>query len=373
MQRSNLCFPLVKHLIWLVVFYFFTLLSAIDGVMFVHSAEIKIQSKLNDNQKNVLRECGTGFQKIERLHNNIEIQIKRDTVKIENDKESVIVDCDESLFLREGIYGRHDMRHRLPEDKGGVESEHISLLTPRQFYTFKRSGDTPYILGAKASVEDERGIIRSNVPFATYPYMANGYTFEEALLKDEDKRGRKHSPNYHIVEVNEIHENGDRVVRVKTLVTDNLGASSPVVYAFLRDRQWALKSLQEEIVILAKDASGRYDFSGPRSKKITEIEYEGESNDVPLVKRLTQTLYTPGGKPEQKTVYEVTKIVPGPPSLDIFDPKQFFSAKTEVTLDKAKFSWGRIFCIVTGLAMIAFALWKKFTRHRSQTSSGRKP
>ena len=99
-----------------------------------------------------------------------------------------------------------------------------------------------------------------------------------------------------------------------------------------------------------------------------EYDFSNEVGVTPRLRQSTIERWDADGKLLESKISKIESLSFDQPSLDIFDPKQFLPPESKMSLEKAQFSWGRIFCIVTGLAMIVFALWKKFTRNTSQPS-----
>jgi len=326
---------------------------------------------ITDEEVDLISQYESHFQALVKFYSNVEISADRIPVKPKEGSDAVFPESFR-LFVREGGYAKIEAYLSYIDAQGEKQcSLKVFLHTPKGWYSFFRpKDDAPFVL---TSLDKKNPVARwqEPVPFATAPFSAHAVSLDKYLINPSSPV-RTYTVKEVVSRLTDRVENGVRVLTFR--IRDPL---SKLNFDLAYDLNWVVVRAEE--TIFPDNVEGVTDMdslrenlativSSPRPLLRSTVEYEGESDGIPLIKKLTEATYSPEGTLEQKTVYEVTKIVPGPPPLEVFDPKQFLPPGSEVTLEKAQFSWGRIFCIVIGLALIAYGLWKKVSLSRSQTS-----
>jgi len=124
---------------------------------------------------------------------------------------------------------------------------------------------------------------------------------------------------------------------------------------FMRNKGWALL-YAKKVVGSPNNHEGGF---------ILQNTYEGEVDGIPLLKRVVYEEFygETNAVPEiyLRKNYEITKIIPGPPKLAVFDVQRLLSSSS------GKWSYFRILCVAIAAALIAAGLYLRFLKNEKRS------
>ncbi len=216
---------------------------------------------------------------------------------------------------RGGLQVRSDEMFRLSGSQGGVDT--LLIATPQRFHFFEKSPVT-----GKFFVRAHGGSYRPEGYPPEYFFRYGGYEAGSAV----DATKEKPAYNAKIIRAAVSRENGEDLVTVEVSdVIDKEFRRESITY--YRDRHWALKDFFRW--------STYPDYQNYLWER-KHVDYEGESNGFPIMKKLVhetgtapfgtvlvdhQQVYDPGVETGyRRHTLTVDHFTPGPPDLSVFDP-----------------------------------------------------
>jgi hypothetical protein len=119
---------------------------------------------------------------------------------------------------------------------------------------------------------------------------------------------------------------------------------------FIRNKNWALKSSRAYVI----------DDSGKKPYTDYTRTYSGELDGFPLLKQVSNlTFASDDGQLSWDETFLISRIDLSPPPLSIFDPKQFISDNTTITVQQTTMSVERIILIIIGIVLILLGILLK--------------
>jgi hypothetical protein len=337
---------------------------------------------ITDEEADFISQYKPHFHALEDFYSNIEIVAVRTFVVPEREGVSPQI---LRLFLRAGGYMKTEISRDYFDPQGQKQLlTHITTTTPKGRYSFSRGRENdPFDLTSyekshsKSHDKDNpnpRPYLYGIAPFAIAPFSANAASLKGYLVEPHfayEKRTVKDM----ISNLTDHTENGIRILSFTTL--DPL---AEIKFDLAYNLNWAVIKAEEKTfpddVRSARCESLeswaenlRIALTQPRPSLVSVVEYEGESNGIPLIKKLTRTTFDPQGQIVAQVVYDILEIKPGAPPYSVFDPRQYVGDKN---LDDWEFPEPRRFTpfkiasLIVGIILIIWGLWLHFRKQKEK-------
>jgi hypothetical protein len=235
-----------------------------------------------------------------------------------------------------------------------VPARQVLLLTPTKAYGLTKQIDSApyYSLNLRHSLDtflETEGI--PLLYFNTAPFAERGTTLDRLLFYPPpfSERSKK---NYVIDSVKQINE-----------IEPSIEIHSHIEGSVSR---WIITLSTKSQSIIKTDYCGA-DLSGKKYWETSECVYEGEIDNVPLLKtyQMESGDFSSQDKeqriPRHRVQYTITNLIPGPPDLSEFDVAQFLPPGVKIgeEITFARLSTARITAIVISTLLIIFGIaWK---------------
>ncbi|MDR1479597.1 MAG: hypothetical protein LBJ00_11720 [Planctomycetaceae bacterium] len=312
-------------------------------------------SKLDENQRQLLREYRDSYVKLLGSVDNVTMLVKETRLEFfrqEGHEQVALSEGDDPIIAQKveweyrssgGLY------YRVDSNNPSAQDNEILLVTPQDIHFlvkqepsakyFSLKGITKRRDKDKMEIEDTI----SNIVFPIIPFSTSGVKLHYYLFQKPPFADRCVIDN---IVVNHQQQSNESV----TITTTATGKKNQKVvryeYVFLRNYQWVVTEIN-----CATD------------KRIEEIRNEYQhfvKGKIPCLKRSISTTRNPDTKAKYSaTEYEITKVIPGPVPLQEFEVSRFLPPGTTVGIKTAVFSWFRIFCIIAGLLLLIVSIYLK--------------
>lgn len=341
-----------------------------------------IFSKLNEEEKDIIKEYSKAYPKIRTFYGNIRMDVTEKIFRTTASKEPLtyiplnlppILESEELLEarynLRDGYFYRRidsQINFRLA-DSSEIHGKNIqvyyakeiSLLTPKKGYSLSKNNPNSqfYSLSAKQEPVGFRFVARGfdTAPFSVGPILMEDLFFRRARYID------KNTP-YFVVSARYIEDEQEGQIVELVSWTDRIKSPS-------RPGTWTVRLLRSSWLIkdvLEQGMSG----AGTKYWKRFRCEYNGEFEGMPLLTsyQIDVGIYDTDEAQTERTVqqirYNVTKIVPGPVDLSEFDVAQFLPPGVKIGEVTTGLSTARIVAIVIGVILVIYGIYLKIRSAR---------
>jgi hypothetical protein len=197
---------------------------------------------------------------------------------------------------------------------------------------------------------DMMQMIRRKALAASSPYSILSDPLDEFVMEK----------SFRLKDVREVDEPGGKVIRVGWENSPPEGPKRRGSFDFTADGAWAIRGF--DVYFLESRSrllEGVHDFG-----RHARLEYQGQRDGIPLLRRMTAWSSGPGGK-SPETVYEVTELQSGPVSRDQFELAAFGISTTPAAdpTPAAYYLFG-----LSALAAAAVLLLRYASRRHSATA-----
>jgi len=323
-------------------------------------------ASLSDPERNLLEEFRRVFPKIQSLYTNIQMEADLSRYQKEGVQGggSPVPSGEElplagrshlTFYVRDGLRIDDTLKpyYRLEvADYGSQasldipEEEWIGIATPDNIYALSKFKERSYIAGTEKTSDQALSQHIFSVPFLSAPYAISGIPVTRWMFEFDDVTVQSVTP--------------DKSSSDGEIVTVIFRRHYPMGDAhfecrFMRNKGWALL-YAKKVVGSPNNHEGGF---------ILQNTYEGEVDGIPLLKRVVYEEFygETNAVPEiyLRKNYEITKIIPGPPKLAVFDVQRLLSSSS------GKWSYFRILCVAIAAALIAAGLYLRFLKNEKRS------
>jgi hypothetical protein len=342
----------------------------------------KIYSRLDDDSKAILSDYANVYPRIRQFYRNIRMHVNEKNYRnVENISaysvgEPLILMQEEQYEVRYNDevdisnpktditvpqYGRVDRQLIFSSrdvDKTQNYPRHVALYTPTNCYEMSKTNQDVehYALNKRRKPDsyDYTILYFDNAPYS----WGNGIDLEHVLLSPSVSLEKNREHPYYIDYARPVNRQGRELIEIRgyTDIGDDKGYSNQFnIYRFFKDT-----FVVESVYSYGKSKEGKELWN------CMTCAYSGEKDGVPLLKNVEKTngVFEDNNPQKkkittQRTVWEITDIVPGPVPLAEFDVKQFLPPEADyvgIEVTRATMSMWRIVCIVLGIILLAIGI-----------------